>query len=354
LIYFPIRIALITTVVVAASSLLVAQESPRWQLSQGQDLKYQVENRGRLSVGQPPTDYRLNQQFDLTWNVKEVADDGTAQIQQVIERIVLKLEDPLGNMEYDSSKDEDPHGLAALMGPIFRAFREYPLTFGLSPDGEIIDLQVPEQVLTSMAHGPLASPLSPFASKEGLRHLFFEGIVQFQGAPWEPGVTWSTSNKTSNEVLGPQKVERTFRYVREEQAGDDTLAVIETSRTIINDNDDKALLITVEGSAGEIRFNRTKGRLQASQWTATTKLATDGETITPGQLDQSFNMTYVPQVENEPAKPEPAKPEPAKPEPAKPEPAKPEPAKPEPAKPEPAKPEPVKPEPVKPDTQPQG
>ncbi len=364
MIYFPIRIALITTIVVAASSLLVAQQ-PRWQLSQGQDLNYQVENTVRLSVGQPPTDYRLDQQFNLTWTVKEIADDGTAQIQQVVERIVLKLDDPLGNLEYNSSTDEDPHGLAALMGPIFRAFREHPLTFRLSPDGEIVDLQVPEQVLTSMVHGPLASPLSPFASKEGLRHLFFEGIVQFQGTPWEPGVTWSTSNKTSNEVLGRQKVQRTFRYVREEQAGDDTLAVIETTRIVINENDDKALLITVEGSAGEIRFNQTKGHLQSSQWTATTKLTSDGnETNTPAQLHQSFNMTFVPPAENEPAQPEPAQPEPAQPKPDQPKPDQPKPDQPKPDQPKPDQPKPDQPkpdqpkpdqpEPAQPDTQPQG
>jgi hypothetical protein len=360
LIYFPIRTALITTIVVTASSLLVAQESPRWQLSQGQDLNYQVENRVRLLVGQPTTNYRLDQQFNLTWTVKEVADDGTAQIQQVVERIVLKLDDPLGNLEYNSSTDEDPHGLAALMGPIFRAFREHPLTFRLSPDGEIVDLQVPEQVLTSMVHGPLASPLSPFASKEGLRHLFFEGIVQFQGTPWEPGVTWSTSNKTSNEVLGPQKVQRTFRYVREEQAGDDTLAVIEMTRIVINENDDKALLIAVEGSAGEIRFNQTKGHLQSSQWTATTKLTSDGnETNTPAQLHQSFNMTFVPPAKNEPdqSKPDQSKPDQSKPDQSKPDQSKPDQPKPDQSKPDQSKPDQSKPDqskPDQPDTQPQG
>jgi hypothetical protein len=298
LIYFPIRHALTTTIFVAATSVLVAQEPPGWKLSQGQDLNYRVESKVRLSMGQPPTDYRLSQEFDLTWTVKEVADDGKAQIQQVVERIVLKLDDPLGNLDYDSSKDEDPHGLAALMGPIFRAFREHPLTFGLSPDGEIVDLQIPEQVLSSMVHGPLAPPLSSFASKEGLRQLFFEGIVQFQGDPWKPGCTWSTSDKTSNEVLGPQKVERTFRYVREEQAGDDTLDVIETTRTIVNENAEQALLITAEEAVGEIRFNQTRGRLQSSQWTATTRLSPGGnETITPGKLHQSFTMTLVPPAE---------------------------------------------------------
>ena len=244
MIYCIIRLALITMIVVGASSSLVAQDPPVWQLSEGQVLNYEVENRVRLSVGQPPTDYQLDQQFDLTWTVKEVAEDGTAQIQQIVKRIVLKLDDPLGNLEYDSSKDEDPHGLAALMGPIFRAFREHPFTFGLSPDGEIADLQVPEQVLSSMVHGPLAPPLSSFASQEGLRHFFFEGIVQFSGAPWEPGVTWSTSSEMSNEVLGPQKVDRTFRYVREEPVGEETLVVIQTTRTITNENAEKALLIT--------------------------------------------------------------------------------------------------------------
>jgi len=304
LIYFTIRLALITMIVVGASSSLVAQDPPGWQLSEGQVLNYEVENRVRLSMGQPPTDYQLDQQFDLTWTVKEVAEDGTAQIQQVVERIVLKLDDPLGNLEYDSSKDEDPHGLAALMGPIFRAFREHPLTFGLSPDGEIADLQVPEQVLSSMVHGPLAPPLSSFASQEGLRHFFFEGIVQFQGAPWEPGVTWSTSSKTSNEVLGPQKVDRTFRYVREEQDGEETLVMIQTTRTITNENAEKALLITAEEAAGEIQFNQTEGRLQSSQWTSTTRLAPDGNgTITPGQLHQTFSMTFVPSVDKKPDPP---------------------------------------------------
>ena len=301
MIYCIIRLALITMIVVGASSSLVAQDPPVWQLSEGQVLNYEVENRVRLSVGQPPTDYQLDQQFDLTWTVKEVAEDGTAQIQQIVKRIVLKLDDPLGNLEYDSSKDEDPHGLAALMGPIFRAFREHPFTFGLSPDGEIADLQVPEQVLSSMVHGPLAPPLSSFASQEGLRHFFFEGIVQFPGAPWEPGVTWSTSSEMSNEVLGPQKVDRTFRYVREEPVGEETLVVIQTTRTITNENAKKALLITSEEVAGEIQFNQTQGRLQSSQWTSTTRLAPDdNRTITPGQLHQTFSMTFVSPVDNKP------------------------------------------------------
>ena len=80
--------------------------------------------------------------------------------------------------------------------------------------------------------------------------------------------------------------------------------MIQTTRTITNENAETALLITAEEAAGEIQFNQTEGRLQSSQWTSTTRLAPDGNrTITPGQLHQTFSMTFVPSVDNKPDPP---------------------------------------------------
>ena len=48
--------------------------------------------------------------FDTTWKVKSVAADGTATLEQTVDRIQMKMDSPFASLDYDSKKPGSGQG----------------------------------------------------------------------------------------------------------------------------------------------------------------------------------------------------------------------------------------------------
>lgn len=287
--------------VLTAAAGVRAAEPLRWKFAPNEQLDYEITGATAISLGQPPSVYRLRQQLDVTWRVQQVDDAGGATIEQTVRRVRLELDDPLGTVEYDSQTDDEPSSLAALLAPVFEAVLEHPIGFKLSARGEPSDVQLLPPLLEAVANVPLAKALGQFASEEGLRGLLIPRLPKLPEGKIKPDQQWSQATESVNQLSGWAKVETTYRYSGERQEvrntgdGDEegiTLAEIAIEpKVTFAANEKSSVKVSDEQSSGALLFDRSFGRLKSCRWNLKIDVAVDG--AEGGTLEQQFRMEHV-------------------------------------------------------------
>lgn len=297
--FFVISRCLFFAVGFLAITTLHAQEPLVWKLTEGQRLRYDVTKTVALSLPDGETKFNLRQQFELTWTVQAVGENGTdengtdesgiAEIEQSIGRVQLSLDDPLGKLEFDSAEDEEPGGIAALAGQLFRVLRDHPLRFKLAPNGKISELAIPEEILETVKNSSFEAPLTEFASESGIRRLLLLGVPEFPAEAVSVGETWSG---TAEPLIQSQVVELTYKYEGENDA---SLSRISSTRKVsMTDPPADQASIVDQSNSGEILFDAERGVLTLNQWNVKLRLELPaGNDPGEGTLDQSFKMELV-------------------------------------------------------------
>ena len=88
-----------------------AAEPLRWKFKSGEQLNYILARQmeGKLNLSGADITFKVDMTFDTTWKVKSVAADGSAEIEQTVDRIQINMSSPLGgNLDYDSAKPVKP------------------------------------------------------------------------------------------------------------------------------------------------------------------------------------------------------------------------------------------------------
>ena len=120
--------SLVVLVLLCSVPDIEAQEPLRWKFEPGQKLGYNMVQDMTMSssgpFGQP--NVTMNQVMEMTWQVKELNDQGEAVIRQKFDRMKMKmtLPPPFGVIEYDSKSDAAPAGPAAAFAPMFKALSQ--------------------------------------------------------------------------------------------------------------------------------------------------------------------------------------------------------------------------------------
>ena len=118
----------------------------RWKFKPGETLRYSMDQKTVTTAkfpGGQELKNMLMQTLELSWAVKEVRDDGTAELVQTIERVVDKADGPIGKFEYDSKSGQEPQGpIAASRVPLFKAMVGAPITFKINAQGEPVGTRI--------------------------------------------------------------------------------------------------------------------------------------------------------------------------------------------------------------------
>jgi hypothetical protein len=121
----------------------------RLNVKKGESIKLRVSMEQDISqtIGDMKQDMEQTVVMTMTYNIVDVAEDGTATINASYDGVVYRNDGPLGLIEYDSDKSEgDAHplagGFAALVGKSF--------TMMMTPTGEVTQVQGIEEMLDAM------------------------------------------------------------------------------------------------------------------------------------------------------------------------------------------------------------
>ena len=205
---------------------------------------------------------------------KDVAADGTATLEQVIESIQMTMNLPTGKVAYDSVKPVTAtNPIEEMMGRVFGSMVNMPITLILSSSGVVQKVEgvtkLAEKVFANLPSNPqtdqLLGGMKATMSDEGMKATFSQAFTQLPQQALKPGDTWKGTYDMPNPALGKMS----FGYASTLQAVENQVAKVQTKLTITQDASAPtampmgltAKLGTASGEA-EIAFDVAKGRTQ--------------------------------------------------------------------------------------------
>jgi hypothetical protein len=182
----------------------------RWKFKAGQ--KYKLEMKQQMTQSMTVQGNPMKTTNDtttyMTWNVKDVDQDGVALIESTVERMTMSMNTPMGKVEIDSDNEQDAPGMATQIGSVIRPMVGVKMTQKMTPRGEISDVEIPDEALAGLKKSPMgesamnADQIKEMSTK--VSPIFPEGDLKI-------GDTWNQSSENSLPI-GKIKIDNTYKY----------------------------------------------------------------------------------------------------------------------------------------------
>jgi len=199
-----------------------AGKALKWKFKPGEKLNYALVRKesNNINAGGVEFEIQMKQIMDLSWNVKSVASDGTAEITQTIDRVQLKMNTPFtGDFAYDSKSEEEPEGqIWQMLGPFMEGMIGQEFTMKVASNGEVSDITLPEklqEVIKEQAEagegggGGRSMMMGGGFSEAMIKELISRAVTRL---PAGSDDKWVQEIKTEMGPLGTQVTEVEYAY----------------------------------------------------------------------------------------------------------------------------------------------
>ena len=192
---------------VSAVSAAGADATLRWKFSKDKTYRYVLTQGMEMSMKLPDKDVttKMSQVSEMTWKVKAVKSDGSAEISQTFDRIHIKVEGPAGAFEVDSKKKGAavPDGPLAALSTMVEQLVGLQFDLVMSARGEMSLINVPDKFMEAMkTAGPGGQAFAGTFSEKGLKQLFEQSSMLLPEKAVSPGTTWVQKRSVEAAGLG--------------------------------------------------------------------------------------------------------------------------------------------------------
>ncbi|MCC6491400.1 MAG: hypothetical protein IT424_00075 [Pirellulales bacterium] len=289
------RLALLLAIFTPA--LGEAAEPLRWRFEPGLSNRYRITQQTQIERSGAGGDAAASTTLtiDSSWTVKQVNSDGSALLNQRIDRMRIKSATGDGQQaEIDSQALDNPQGPAAMLTPLLKAITSSPFSVAMTPRGEISDVDVPDDLVEALKNQPGAAQLGDLASAEGFKKLVAQaGFVLPETL--EPGMEFTNKTETNAPAIGTQTAEITYRYEGSRELDGKTMEIFKPQIVVKFTGGPATIDVADQSSEGELLFNRTDGRLESSslRQQLTLKITVAGQQ-TDQKITQQVDMQWLP------------------------------------------------------------
>ncbi|MFO0956554.1 MAG: DUF6263 family protein [Isosphaeraceae bacterium] len=285
--------ALALTLVTCLAPAAIAQQAPdlRYKFQEGQTFPYLLKQstESTVSINGQTIEQKLEQTFDVTWKVKKVRDDGSAEMIQTFDRVRLNLDSLLGQMEFDTKGGKDAEGPMAQLGAVFRNLVGEEGSARVTPLGEVVDIKLPAKAAEALKNVPALPGGQRMLSEDTFQNIFSQAMLIF---PEKPATTWTTKREIGQPPLGSMLMDTTYTYAGPDAESKD-LAKID-SKINLDYKFNAELPVTIklkkQDVSGSGLFDRAKGRLVSSKLNQKIELAIDAMGM---ELEQETKTTVT-------------------------------------------------------------
>jgi hypothetical protein len=250
-----------------ACPALHAAEPPSWKFEPGLSNRYRLTQQTNIDRTGAGGDAKASTTLviDSSWTVKEVQDDGSAVLDQRIDRMRVSMSTGEGQKaEIDSQSADSPQGPAAMLTPLLKAVTSHPFQVTMTPRGEITHVEVPEALTDALKNQPGAAQMGELATAEGFKKLISQAALVLPET-LEPGAEFTRTTETAAPAVGKQIATTTYRYDGSRDVNGKTMEVFTPSITVSFEGGPASIEVAEQSSKGELLFNRTYGRLESSR-----------------------------------------------------------------------------------------
>lgn len=245
--------------VLSAVSPSNGQELPSWKFSADDRANYQLVIETQLNIGPEGNLKQLasvKQQVDYSWEVTEVADDGSATVGVEVHDYQLQVVGPGGKeVEFDTGASHQPQGFAAMLLPLGKQLSESPVHFKMAPTGQVTIIDLPENLSEAVTSVPGGTEYSADGGAASFANLVRLGGWGFPLVSDESGV-WQESVPTPPDRRAPCAVTLQYRLLETEESG---ISRIE-KKMLLQAVPDSPVKIVQQQSNGIILFVDALGR----------------------------------------------------------------------------------------------
>jgi Family of unknown function (DUF6263) len=166
---------------------------------QDREYHYVLNHEIQMSTTSPLAMYNnqkwhRSQTCALTWKVKSIKADGSAEITETVDRIRIKVGDNGGGFELDSSQAPNPaHAGAVTLHEAIDAMVGTPIDVVMSPRGELISVKLPYHIRNAMMGAlPFSHQVGVALSEPGLKRIVeMSSMLILPDKPVSAGSIWA-------------------------------------------------------------------------------------------------------------------------------------------------------------------
>jgi hypothetical protein len=229
--FVKLRFAITALLVASACQLASAADGVllRWKFEPGQRLRYESQSETQTRTLFEGTDHKqtMQQTTVQSWLVDKVAEDGSATVQLVFDRWMMRIDSPGNLLEVDSDSTTEPTGQAAVLLPLVKAVAGAPFSVKMSPLGATTEVTLPEVLVKAVAARGQGSFAKEFFTEESLKAMVSQGSLKLPAEPIEPGKTWEDAKGHKG-----MKVTSVYTYVGPEPDSSPPVQRIEMTANI--------------------------------------------------------------------------------------------------------------------------
>ena len=213
----------------SAAPSRAAAPAVAWKFKDGQQMQYVMERgvEGKMSLSGAAIEFKMSMTFDTTWNVKSVAKDGSAVVEQTVDRIQIKMDSPLGgSMDYDSKSEKKPEAgpVWAMLQPMVEGLLGQPIKSKITPLGQVSDIQFSEKMTEAFKKQQVGQNRQAGMgiggnafSERGVKELITKSVLPLPETGGKDA-TWTQAFENPIPGIGKQTAETTYSF-----AGDETI-----------------------------------------------------------------------------------------------------------------------------------
>lgn len=306
------------------SSTAQAAETLRWKFKPDETTNYVLDRSidGVFDFNGQQINFSFEMTFDLTWKVKSVAEDGTGELEQTVDRIQFTMQSPIGGeLKWDSTQSE-PEGnpIWAQMGGPLKGLLGSPISMKVSPRGEVSDVQFTEELQKTFDDGGQRRRMNfgGGVSASSIKEMIERAFLKLPEEEVTEGTKWEQQFSTAFANAGTQFTDVAYAVTgTEDKEGTKVVKISATTELSFEPNEGQSeaeIDIAEQEGSGEIQFDVAAGRtlLQASKQKMTIEIVA-GEREFTQEIDESVELKQgksppAPPAEEEAEKPEDSKP----------------------------------------------
>ena len=254
---------LVVSVLTLVATAARGDEPLRWKFNKGQTLRYTLTQkvRSKSEVSGKTFEVLQNQETDMTWKVTDVDASGNAEMDQIMDRILVTVTGPGNETKIDTKTEpaaEEPPQLK-----ILRSLIGNPIHMKMSVRGDISGVTVSPKILE--AFKSFSSPAGGGAmfSEDWIKKTTSQATIVLPEGPLVKGYTWK-SNKSQPWPFGTIVLETTYTFEGLSGAEDRIGMVVNADIKGTPESPAKIKMLSSDGK-GVVRFDPKAGTLRGSE-----------------------------------------------------------------------------------------
>jgi len=242
-----------------------AEKLLRWKFAKGDQRHIERHEEATIAINPLGRKIKLSQTIVIGQLVEDVTDQGIASITQKFEHIKVSMDGAPGiSFSYDSKSPEAPKGGAQRIAPLFDALLKAQFTNQVSPQGQVIEVVVPEDLAAFAEQAKEFPVLGDLYSKDGITRMLKQNVAPFPELPVEQGDQWSDKDEVKEPTIGTRVITTSYSYDGEDEFDGRKLDKLTTSikiEFVPSDDGQAPVSITGQESTGSLLFDAESGQL---------------------------------------------------------------------------------------------